>query len=369
MKKLADQYEASHKGVELKIDNLPPEEAYAALKKEAQLGQPHDVMLLPNEWLNEFAALGYLSTVDDLLTGDQQSQRIATSLNQVKWNGFLWGIPKDVDPYIIAWSKEKAAAWSKDHTPESTEELLAWIKQFHKPDGTGYGLYARTEDAYSLLSLVSATGIPADTTGSPLARLDEPGSIQQLQSLLLPDEKTWSAEAFERHYPAEGKGFQPWELLESGKLAAFLTTVSDYKLHGGDSVTISALPVTVTGKLSQMGTWLKGRSYALSSKAKTNQAAVAWLKEISSLDSEMKLWADGRRLPALIPAYTTSALRNDPSYKSYAWLVEQGRVLPVQIDAAKKLAALQADAAMLRQGKLDLKRFGETTAAQWKPQP
>src|SRR5690606_17268079 len=92
---LKQQYQSTHADLIINLENVPAKEAYNKWKKASQLGEAPDIMLLDNNWVTEFAALGYLLPVDSFLTSDILAQQMEQAISQVKWNGYLWGIPKD----------------------------------------------------------------------------------------------------------------------------------------------------------------------------------------------------------------------------------------------------------------------------------
>ncbi len=352
-------------GVKVELTNLPLEEAYDVLKQASQLGEAPDIMLLNNAWVNEFAALGYLKPVDELLDSDPQAQRLSAVMNQVKWNGYIWGIPKDVDPYILAWNKQKAEEIQAEEPPQTAEELLQWNSQFMNPDEKKYGVYYHPGDPYALLSLLSALGVPSIDGVNPLAKLDDPETLKALETFFNPRNASWDANLLQMNFPLPSKDWDPWKQLTEGNLAAMITTVSDFKRNENDQIALSALPMVAEGE-RQTGTWLKGRSYAVSSRPGNEAAVNDLLRELTSLNTEMKLWGEAKVLPAHVAAYSTPELRNDPSYRSYTWLLEQGNLLPVQIDSAKRLNALAAEMGMMYRGEQPLSEFAAKAAALWK---
>lgn len=134
LQKLTSQYMEGHPGVSIKLENIPSRDAFVKLKKQSQLGEAPDIMLLDNAWVNELAALGFLLPVDEYFTTEQQAQMIPLLMNQMKWNGYIWGIPKDVDPYILAWNKKTAVDAKLGEPPTTAAELIAWHKKLLKPE-------------------------------------------------------------------------------------------------------------------------------------------------------------------------------------------------------------------------------------------
>lgn len=361
-----NQYLDSVQGVQVELSNLPESEAYETLKKASQLGQAPDLMLLNNDWVNEFAALGYLQPVDDWLGSDQHMQRVNPVLDQVKWNGYMWAIPKDIDPYILAWNKVRAEELSQGDPPGTAEQLLDWNLRGGDPEEGGYGVYYDPADPYSMLALLSAVGVPSPQGENPLARMEEQATLTALESFYYPEGRGEDSETPARP-PLHDMEGDPWEKLKEGKLSAMITTMSEYKLHADpESIQLSALPMVTEENGAVTGTWLKGRSYAISSQSGNNPAAIALLKELTTMDAEMNLWTEAKVLPAMVTAYTTPAIKADPSYRSYTWLIEQGNTIPVQIDLAKKLHTLDLEIEQFMEGTQDLAAFAQKVSALWK---
>ncbi|WJH33068.1 hypothetical protein N6H14_23140 [Paenibacillus sp. CC-CFT747] len=100
----------------------------------------------------------------------------------------------------------------------------------------------------------------------------------------------------------------------------------------------------------------------MSSRSTHVQAAADWIKEMTSPEAETQTWNKAGSLPVLLSSYSASPLRGDEQYNSYAWLVREGKVLPFEIDGAKKLDQVQKEKALLEKGEKDLKTFAEQIA-------
>ncbi|MFD0588079.1 extracellular solute-binding protein [Paenibacillus sp. GCM10027627] len=104
----------------------------------AQLGQgvAPDVLLLDNSWIVPFAVKGYLKPNDSLMTGDVLSDQLIGLIEPLKWNGYLWGTPFSINPYVIVWNKELLAEAGLAEPPSNWESCLAlWEKLHNSQDG------------------------------------------------------------------------------------------------------------------------------------------------------------------------------------------------------------------------------------------
>lgn len=354
---LAKQFSDLHDGVTIQVENTPVNEAYEKWKKAGQIGEAPDLMLLDNHWVQEFAALGFLQPVDEFFSSDQQNSRISILMNQVKWNGYIWGVPKDVDPYILAWNKKSASALGKEHAPETAEELLEWNKALLKPEEGKFGIYFDPADPYAFIAAASSV------TGAWLEKdkiwKDEADAEKRLTAFLTPQEEGWSSKLYPKNYPVPAPIWSPWDQLAKGQLAAMVTTVSAFKQHEGGDLALASIP---NGK---QAVWLKGRSFAISSRTAYAKMLMDWIKEMTTPEAEINSWNVSRMLPAQISAYNLAPLHGDAHINSFDWLITQGKVLPAASETSKSLQALRNGLAKLWKGDENLKQLIEKTNQAW----
>jgi maltose-binding protein MalE len=368
LQKQSTLYTTAHPGINVQLNNLPEAEAYATLKKENQLGDGPDLMLLNNNWVNEFAALGFLHPMDEFFTGEQQSHGITALMDQVKWNGYLWAIPKDVDPYILVWNKNLAAENKFDHSPITIEEWLAWNKAMMHPEGGKYGIYIDSSDPYAFLSLISTLGENGSDSTLPLLKLSDPAILKKIESFFVPQETAWNGKAFQKNYPAVSPTMDPWSLLLQGKMAGMVTTISEFKRHVNSTIDLAALSLKKTGGSSDNYGLLKGRSYSISSRSKNNTLAINWIKEMTSIGTDLIVWDEAKLLPSSPIAFLSGPISNDAYSNSYVWLINNGKVLPVEPETNKRLNNLQLEMQKLWSGAETMKVFLENSAKLWVPE-
>lgn len=360
LSKLAKQFSDSHEGVSIQLENVNGKDAYDKWKKASQLGEAPDLMLLDNNWVEEFAALGFLQQVDEFFTNDQQNTRIATLMNQAKWNGNIWAIPKDVDPYILAWNKTTAAQSNLDHAPETTDELLAWNKSLLNPDEGKYGVYIDPSDTYGCLALISS--LTGGWMRTDKIWENEAAALKTLESFLSPGEESGQSKTIAKNFPQPGSGWSPWEQLQKGKAGALVTTVSSFRSNAKEGVALSAIPA-LTGKTQSV--WLKGRSFVISSRTPHAKLLLDWVKDLTAPDNEIKFWTEAKVLPAQISTYTLDPLRGDEYMKSYDWLIGQGKTLPVSPDTPENIKALQDELQRLWKGEENVKQWMDQLGKEW----
>jgi len=346
----------SRSDLDIVLVNLAGEEAYDKLKNAARMGEAPDMMLIPNEWVREFAALGFLQPLDEYLIQEEDHARIDVLTNQVKWNGYQWGIPKDADPYILAWNRDTAARFGFDAAPQSVSDLVLWNETMSHPEEGQYGIWLDTTDPLSFIALTSSliqAWSPSDRVWN-----DAEADRQELAAFLTPLAGEWDHEHFASHFPVPSGEFAPWDLLESGQMGAMVTTVSQFKSHPSDKIAIAAIPTTDT-------VWLKGRSYTLSSRTSHAELVMEWIREMTAPEAEIKLWEAARMLPAQIQSFQLEPLHSDSHIRSYDWLLSIGKTLPSAVEMPERLLALKSELNRLRSGEIDLAEFMQRVEAAW----
>jgi maltose-binding protein MalE len=363
--KKTEEYMLNHEDTHVELSNAV--DGYADLKKANELGNGPDLMLLDNLWVNEFASLGFLRPMDEFFTGEQQSHGITTLMNQVKWNGYLWAIPKDVDPYILVWNKKIAADNKWNHAPETVEEWLAWNKALMYPELGKYGIYFDTFDPYALLSLLSTLLDNAKNTSLFAGINEDPTLVKKIESFFVPQEELYNSMYLKQNYPSRDSIRDPWLMLKQGDIAAMVTTVSEYKQHTSSSNELAALKLIENDTFETINYGLlKGRSYALSSQSKNEILAIDWIKEMTSSETDLIAWDEAKLLQSLPTAYLTTPISNDSNSNSYKWLIDYGRVLPAEPQINNKITSFKNDWYQVWEGKMSMKAFLEKSVKLWK---
>jgi maltose-binding protein MalE len=363
LQKKSAEYTMIHQDINVELNNVV--DAYEELKKANQIGNGPDLMLLDNLWVNEFAALGFLRPMDEFFTGEQQSHGITTLMNQVKWNGYLWAIPKDVDPYVLVWNNNVAKENKWDHAPESVEEWIAWNKTLMHPEEGKYGIYINPADPYALLSVLS-TFADNQSQSSYLTSLNDPDTIKKIESFFVPQEEIYNSAFLKQNYPSPSSTMDPWLLLKQGKIAAMITTVSDFKLHESSEIALAALSTKSTDTFETINNGLlKGKSYAISSQSKNEILAINWIKEMTSIGTDLIVWDEAKLLPSIPTAYLVTPISNDSSSNSYIWLINHGKVLPVEPQTNKKISNIKNEWYQVWEGKQTMKAFLESSSKLW----
>lgn len=370
LQQLNEQYEQSHLGIKVLYDNIAHKDAYEQLKKAAQLSEAPDVMLLDNEWLNEFAVLGYLSyRADEFFSGETQSQQIQSVMSQMKWNGYLWGIPKEVDPYIMVWNKARLQENEWTNPPISTDDLFRLNEQLTQQEENSLGVYFDPADPFAFISLAWSLGVDWFDPQDGELMIDNEENVALLETFFAApvgkDGTTGSESGIAAFgYNPVSQDWDPWELVQEGRIALMITTASAYKQHAKESLGVAPLPLREAAD-TQQGGWISGKSYAVSSKSAHVQEAFEWIRDFTREDVQLKLMEAGGGLPVNAAIYDTQPLLADPPLKTFVIPVKQGKVFPVDPYLTQKMSILTSQMKEMLQGSIGVKEFTEQIRSYW----
>lgn len=251
---------------------IDPAAAFSAYVNASRVGLAADVMLMDNEWVKTFAVSGYLAPADSAFAGDALSEQFDAISSPLRWNGYIWGVPRDYDPYVLVWHRDALHAWTGDERSEPPREWTEW-QALASADRTQqapqmHWLAISASDPIALLYWVQAA------TGEPAGAFREDGGAWRDtaagQALALLDGAR-SGVAFGTD-PAEVAS-----LLLSGRTVAAIMPYSQAReLTGGRSSNGQALSVDLSA-WKQPYVWPRGRSFTISSRAAEDDAARRWI--------------------------------------------------------------------------------------------
>jgi maltose-binding protein MalE len=95
--------------------------------------------------------------------------------------------------------------------------------------------------------------------------------------------------------------------------------------------------------------------------------AMDWIKEMTSPEAALKMWAEAKQLPTLLPSLKSQAIRGDVNAKSYEWLLDHAVVMPAHPEISKKLSGMLPELQKLQKGEYDVKTFAGQMTKLWVP--
>lgn len=272
--------------IKVKLLNQANEsEAYSSWLEQSRQGTPADVMLLPSPWIRPFAMQGYLKPVDSLLTGDALSDQMSGLLEPLKWNGYVWGVPKDYNPYLVFWNSQLLAEAGLSVPPstwQSFEETALKLNEL-KPEAKLVNLVPGN---LQQLLVWLHTFDPKGRANSEFLLKSDASLVGQLNWLQL-------AESRISKIGAQGSSYLIGDAVNKNELLAAILPWSDY-LELTESVQ-SRLKIDRDAIVSP---WLNARSFAVSSRTEAEDEALLWIEEMTDSYAQQQFYEDSGVLPS-----------------------------------------------------------------------
>jgi ABC-type glycerol-3-phosphate transport system substrate-binding protein len=284
-------------GVTVEFVRLNPDDAYQALLDASRRGEPVDVMLVENEWVKSFAVAGHLMPADGAFVGEALSEQLEALISPLKWNGYVWGVPRDFDPYVFVWnvpvwkSVAGGAALRPPQSVEGWQQLAARVReQFPQTRW----LAISGDDPFAMLTWIQAAG------GNHVA-LDDNATWQgtpAAEALALLDRERSGVD-----FSGDWDQIAGW--LSAGRLLAALMPYSE-------TVSLLARPLDdqpdalaldhATWQFSTV--WPRGRSFVISSRSAHEEAARNWVAVMTESTVQQQNYALFGKLPVYRSLYS-----------------------------------------------------------------
>jgi ABC-type glycerol-3-phosphate transport system substrate-binding protein len=291
-----DQFVIKHPDITVELHRIDPEQAYSDYKQASQLEESADVILLSNEWVKEFAASGYLLPADAAFVGKALTEQFDALLAPLKWNGYFWGVPRDMDPYVLVWNKNMLHQWlGEDVTlPLTIEQWTALTAKSAELQGAASWLSIDGNDPLALLAwLENASNGRSDGLWTAGSKPWEGTMFEQALSLL--DQQRAGVHWIDA---VEDSG----TLLKNGTTLAAIVPYSIAASWVAESPLGNGLELDhQSWKLPFI--WPRGNSFAISSNTEDEEAAYKWIAEMTDAPIQLQNMEDRYRLPVYRSLY------------------------------------------------------------------
>jgi len=146
---LFSQYEKAHPNVTISRDSVPIGSVLSKASQEAASHTLPDVLVIDNPDLDEFAATGALTDLDQYMTGSlSKSNFYAGSLSTMEYNNKVYALSTGNNDLALFYNKQMFTA-AKLQPPTTWAELEADAKALTKGNTYGFALSAPAEEEAS----------------------------------------------------------------------------------------------------------------------------------------------------------------------------------------------------------------------------
>jgi ABC-type glycerol-3-phosphate transport system substrate-binding protein len=293
-----DKFVLKHPDIKVELRRIDPEQAYSVYKQASYMQDSADVILLSNEWVKEFAASGYLLPADAAFVGKALTEQFDALVAPLRWNGYLWGVPRDMDPYVLVWNADMLRQWlGEDVTlPLTIEQWTALTAKSTELQGAASWLTINRNDPLALLAWLENAG------------------NERSDGLWTEGSKPWTGTAFEQALTLldQHRAGVHWidAAEEAGTLLKNGTTLAaivPYSL-AASWVAETQLSTDVKLELDHRSwklpyIWPRGSSFAISSNTEDEEAAYKWIAEMTDVPIQLQNMEDRYKLPVYRSMY------------------------------------------------------------------
>ncbi|MFD1176034.1 extracellular solute-binding protein [Paenibacillus puldeungensis] len=351
LQKMNQQFMEDHL-IQVELVNIPPEKRYATYQKEQlKLGNSPDVLLLDNGWIRRFAADGYLLPTESYFSGSLSGEVLSASLTPNEWNGYVWGVPMDTDPYVYVYNPTLLKQYGIEHPPDSAEAWGTLFALYHKQPFAQHLLALNFDDPNAVMTLLWQMGgglKPGEQDGSLFAMTGElQNSLQRLEQIR---PILWNARL------ASTAAEDLWNQFYNGDVAFILTKASEAKKHQFPRASISFPKL----KQDRMTTWIGGRSYVVSSQTQNPEAAGLWISAMTSQQNQLRWYEFTGNLPVIKTIYYDPDMSDLPKWVPASLPAGSGISMPAEASLPRKMEKFSKLSESFLNGSMTLKQFKES---------
>jgi ABC-type glycerol-3-phosphate transport system substrate-binding protein len=320
-----DEFQNMHPNTTINLTNLTYEQSYLYYKEQAKLDQSSDIMLLDNTWISEFAARGYLSYRSNEFNTNEKTPTYIQALAQTEWNGYSWAVPHSIDPYIVVWNPRivKNAA-GESALPESLDEWLLLQDELLLHNPNYEGIHMNAKDSKAFVSLIWALHGQWSSESDRMYTLDTDKDIDVLDKIMSStpiDIKDEITKPLLHTQPISTDEY--WEMFENNQFGAMIVPMSEWMARntGTEAISMSLLG----GNSREIGLWLSGTSYAVSSKSQQQEMAYSWIMWMTNLSHQLQMMNMDNKLPVSLTTLESNNLLSLPQPVLLKKTFEKGR--------------------------------------------
>ncbi|XID95343.1 extracellular solute-binding protein [Paenibacillaceae bacterium WGS1546] len=288
---LNDDFTFRHPHIKVELRRIEPRQAYETFVRASEREEAADIMLLENEWVKSFAASGYLLPADAAFAGKSMAEQFEALAGPLKWNGYLWGVPRDMDPFVLLWNRDVLRAWLGEEAelPLTLEQWTAAAEASEQTQGETAWLAIDRNDPVALFAwLESATGERSDGLWE---KGEDPwnGTLRG-QALALVERMR------ESMLPVDETGEAVRAVLGGGALAAVVPYSEATLIE--ERWPDLAVDLEIDDDFWELPyIWPRGSSFAISSRTEAEEAASAWIAEMTGEQAQLQNMEEHGKLP------------------------------------------------------------------------
>lgn len=118
------EWEAQNADVTVQLADYPYNAYHETMVQRFTSSTPTDILYTGGDWLPEFAKAGWVVPIEDKLDfGAYKDQIVKYALDDMTYDGKVYGLPYYADIVSFQWNSTVAKKYGVDHAPDTWEEL------------------------------------------------------------------------------------------------------------------------------------------------------------------------------------------------------------------------------------------------------
>jgi multiple sugar transport system substrate-binding protein len=326
MNRLIQQFEAENPGIHVIHTNFPYADYRDKIAASVPAGVGPDIATLYYGWLPLWVDSGYLVPLpEDEFPPSMIESEFSPLVQAGKFGGKYWAMPTAVRTLALFWNKDlfTAAGLDPEKPPETLDEFVEYAKQLTKLDANGdyevmgYAVEMTGQAHHWFREVLTRQfgQVPQSEDQRQIEWNASEGGYEAWEWLVKfeTEHKTGTNDLFDGATQAFFQGRLALHLDGSFRLGSIAANAPD--LNFG----VAPLPIGPTGERATFGSfWTHGLTQKAASDPKRMEAAVKFLKFITT-DEAMALWVDKvGELPARLEAASDPELLADPKLGAFA---------------------------------------------------
>jgi maltose-binding protein MalE len=310
--KAIDQLTAKNAGFKVTLLAVPFDQLKNKFSTEASTGGGPDLVIGPSDWIGEFADANVIQALDGVAgVSDVTANILPAAINVAKYNNKLYALPVNMKNVALYYNKDLVKT-----VPKDTDELLTMAGQL-ATGNVKYGV-ALNMGFYHAVGYNFAFGGKLFTDPKHVD-LTSQGTIDWLTYIA-------GARSKPGVFAKSGADQDIDNLFKGGQAAMVINgpwALGDYqKALGKDKVGVAVAPSTPSG--GKFAPFVGTENYFLNSGSKNQEAAVAFLKYISSAGIQ-QTFVDAA---GQISTNTKVDLSANPALQAFVQQAAQGSPFP-----------------------------------------
>ncbi len=310
-KTIIPAFEAAHPDIKVQAVNIPYDQFHQKLLTAMAGGTAPDVARLDIIWVPEFADMGALAPLDQVMSDFNQYKDAVFPgpLSTNYLNGHYYGLPLDTNTRVLVYNKDVFKAAGIANPPATIDEFTADCAKIkalgpnHWCFGDG-GTYGWAVDPW-------IWSFGGDMTNADFSKatgvLNGPDTVAAYQFLKDGVDKGYI------HPGIKGGGVDTWGLLGKGQIAMILEGPwfpPSFKTQFPDvQYGMALMPAGKGGSISVVG----GEDINMFTQSKNKEAAAEFIRFMLSMDTQMQMASVGQ-MPVLTATTDSANLSKLPDY-------------------------------------------------------